>query len=86
MKKFALRQTCAMNGVAIYDWCGYLRKWCGYLRMVWLSTNGVAIYEKGVAISISVSRAPCRSQKMKAEIYQVFFLNFTLPKIRYSFY
>ena len=31
--------------------------------MVWLSTNGVAIYEKGVAISFSVSRAPCRSQK-----------------------
>ena len=66
MKKFALRQTCAMNGVAIYDWCGYLRKWCGYLLMVWLSTNGVAIYEKGVAISFSVSRAPCWSQKVYA--------------------
>ena len=36
--------------------------------MVWLSTNGVAIYEKGVAISFSVSRAPCRSQKNKGTL------------------
>ena len=33
--------------------------------MVWLFHDGVAIYENGVAISISVSRAPCRSQKRK---------------------
>ena len=61
MLKFALRQTCAMKGVAIYKWCGYLRKRCGYLQMVWLFTIGVAIYENGVAILNSISRAPCRS-------------------------
>ena len=63
MLKLALRQTCAMKGVAIYKWCGYLRKRCGYLQMVWLFTIGVAIYENGVAILNSISRAPCRSQK-----------------------
>ena len=30
---------------------------------MWLFTNGVAIYENGVAILNSTSRAPCRSQK-----------------------
>ena len=35
--------------------------------MVWLFHDGVAIYENGVAISISVSRAPCRSQKAYAD-------------------
>ena len=63
MLKLALRQTCAMKGVAIYKWCGYLRKRCGYLQMVWLFTIGVAIYENGVAILNSISRAPCWSQK-----------------------
>ena len=63
MLKCALRQTCAMNGVAISQWCGYFRKWCGYFIMVWLFHFGVAIYENGVAISFSTSRAPCRSQK-----------------------
>ena len=37
--------------------------------MVWLSTNGVAIYENGVAISFSVSRAPCRSQKRSTGLW-----------------
>ena len=64
MLKFALRQTCAMNGVAISQWCGYFRKWCGYFIMVWLFHFGVAIYENGVAISFSISRAPRRSQKI----------------------
>ena len=65
MLKFALRQTCAMKGVAICNWCGYLQKWCGYLLLVWLFAIGVAICENGVAISNSISRAPCRSQKDK---------------------
>ena len=38
------RQTWTMNGVAIYQWCGYLRKWCGYLLMVWLSTKKVWLF------------------------------------------
>ena len=61
MKIDCSRQTCAMNGVAISQWCGYFRKWCGYFIMVWLFHFGVAIYENGVAISFSISRAPCRS-------------------------
>ena len=63
MKIDCSRQTCAMNGVAISQWCGYFIKWCGYFIMVWLFHFGVAIYENGVAISFSISRAPCRSQK-----------------------
>ena len=31
--------------------------------MVWLFTKMVWLFHNGVAISISVSRAPCRSQK-----------------------
>ena len=34
-----------MNGVAIYHWCGCLRKWCGYLQMVWLSTKKVWLFQ-----------------------------------------
>ena len=51
MKIDCFRQVCAMKGVAICNWCGYLRKWCGYLLLVWL-------FAIGVAISFSVSRAP----------------------------
>ena len=47
-----------MKGVAISQWCGYFRKWCGYFILVWLFHFGVAIYENGVAISFSISRAP----------------------------
>ena len=41
--------------------------------MVWIFHYGVAIYKKGVAISISVSRAPCRSQKYFDEFIVIVF-------------
>ena len=35
------------------------------MKMVWLLTNGVAIFQKGVAISFSISGAPVRAKKTK---------------------
>ena len=52
MLKFALRQTCALKGVAIY-------KWFGYSPLVWLFT----IYQKGAVISFSISTAPVGAKK-----------------------
>ena len=45
MLKLALRQTCAMKGVAICNWCGYLQKWCGYLLLVWLFAKMVWLFQ-----------------------------------------
>ena len=68
-----------MKGVAISQWCGYFRKWCGYFILVWLFHFGVAIYENGVAISFSVSRAPVGAKNHAMSVIKIKSLGLISP-------